>query len=159
MSDAAALNRRLGIELGYIDQVGKRKSIPQATVHSLWRTLLPGDGGVEPRRLLAEMDAEEAGRAVEPVVVATLGSSSLRLALNLPRSSKVLHWGITGENGDFWSNQLRLPEAPAGRGKRRRVALRLPRDLTPGYHRLTLSWDGRSEGEASTPLILAPARA
>ena len=35
----------------------------------------------------------------------------------------------------------------------------LPRDLAPGYHRLTLSWDGRSEGEAATHLILAPAQA
>ena len=37
--------------------------------------------------------------------------------------------------------------------------MRLPRDLAPGYHRLTLSWDGRSEGEAATHLILAPAQA
>ncbi|HXU57654.1 MAG TPA: 4-alpha-glucanotransferase, partial [Verrucomicrobiae bacterium] len=159
MSDAAALNRRLGIELGYVDRVGKRKSIPAATMEQLWRTLLPGDGGVEPRRLLAELDAEDAARIVEPVVVATAGAPALRLALNLPRSGKVLHWGITAENGDFWSGQQRLPEASAGRGKRRRIALRLPRDLALGYHRLTLSWDGRSEGEADTHLILAPARA
>jgi (1->4)-alpha-D-glucan 1-alpha-D-glucosylmutase len=159
MSDAATLNRRLGIELGYVDQLGKPESIPAATVHQLWRTLLPGEGGVEPRRLLAELDAAEAGSVVEPVVVATAGAPALRLALNLPRSGKVLHWGITGENGDFWSGQQRLPPAPAGRGKRRRVGLRLPHDLAPGYHRLTLSWDGRSEGEAATQLILAPARA
>ena len=126
MSDAAALNRRLGIELGYVDQVGKRKSIPAATVEQLWRTLLPGEGGVEPRRLLAELDAEEAGRIVEPVVVATAGAPALRLALNLPRSGKVLHWGITAENGDFWSGQQRLPEPPVGRSKRRRLAFCWP---------------------------------
>ena len=94
MSDAAALNRRLGVELGYVDQDGKRKAIPAATVEQLWRTLLPGEGGVEPRRLLAELDAEEAGRIVEPAIVATAGASALRLALNLPRSAKVLHWGL-----------------------------------------------------------------
>ncbi|HSY85833.1 MAG TPA: malto-oligosyltrehalose synthase [Verrucomicrobiae bacterium] len=159
MSDAAALNRRLGIELGYVDQIGKREAIPAETVEQLWRTLLPGDGGVEPRQLLAELAAEEAGRIVEPVIVATARTPTLRLALNLPRSGKVLHWGITAENGDFWSGQQHLPDAPAGRGRRRRLALRLPGDLALGYHRLTLSWDGRSEGEASTHLILAPARA
>ena len=159
MSDAAALNRRLGIELGYVDQDGKRKAIPAATVEQLWRTLLPGEGGVEPCRLLAELDAEEAGRIVEPAIVATAGASALRLTLNLPRSAKVLHWGIAAENGDFWSGQRRLPEPPVGRSKRRRLALRLPAGLGLGYHRLTLSWDGRSEGEAATHLILAPARA
>ncbi|HEY2111340.1 MAG TPA: 4-alpha-glucanotransferase, partial [Dongiaceae bacterium] len=159
MSDAAALNRRLGIELGYVDQIGKREAIPAATVEQLWRTLLPGDGGVEPRRLLAELAAEEAGRIVEPVIVATARTPTLRLALNLPRSGKVLHWGITAENGDFWSGQHRLREPTAGRSKRRRLGLRLPAALALGYHRLTLSWDGRSEGEASTHLILAPARA
>ena len=95
-------------------------------MEQLWRTLLPGEGGVEPRRLLAELDAEEAGCVVEPVVVATAGAPALRLALNLPRSGKVLHWGITGENGDFWSGQQRLPQASAARGKRRRVALAPP---------------------------------
>ena len=32
MREAAALNRRLGIEAGYLDPAGKRKAAPRATI-------------------------------------------------------------------------------------------------------------------------------
>ena len=40
--EAATLNRRLGIEAGYVDQTGKREAAPAATIETLWRTLMPG---------------------------------------------------------------------------------------------------------------------
>lgn len=147
--EAAILNRRLGIEAGYIGHTGKRQASPAATIEALWRTLMPGDGPAEPRRLLAELDAEEAGRVLEPVVVATAGRP-VRVPLNLSRPGGTLRWEIETEEGDHRHGEQRLAE---------RSILHLSSDLPLGYHRLKLSWNGKRSGAAAAYLIIAPARA
>ncbi|HKF59745.1 MAG TPA: malto-oligosyltrehalose synthase [Dongiaceae bacterium] len=146
MREVAALNRRLGIEAGYLDPTGKRKAAPRATIEALWRTLLPGEGQAAPDRLLAELDAEESGRIVDPVAVATAGQE-IRLRLKRQRHGRILCWEIATEEGDRRRGEQRLAE---------NALLRLPADLPMGYHDLSLSWAG---GEASTRLIVAPAHA
>ena len=146
MREAAALNRRLGIEAGYLDPAGKRKAAPRATIEALWRTLLPGEGPAAPAQLLAELDAEESGRIVDPVAVATAGQA-IRLRLKRQGRGKSLRWEIATEEGDRRRGEERLAE---------NALLRLPADLPTGYHDLSLSWAG---GEASARLIVAPAHA
>ncbi len=157
MTPAAELNRRLGIEPRYAGQLGEPRRTPRATVEALWRALVPEAAGADAPAILAALDRAAQERVLPPVVVARAGPR-LRLDLRRPAAVRGLRWQIAAEDGRLHRGEER---AAALRPARRpdHAVLELAAALPPGYHRLTLRWTGRREGEESAPLILTPDRA
>ena len=148
------LNRLLGLETHYADQAGHPQSAPPETVHALWDALgapgLDGDAG----RRLAALQREEADSILDPVIVLR-ADRPLTIAVRAPEGARKLRWEIVEETGARHHGDVVLNETERGRTQ----AIRLRGKPGLGYHRLVVRLAGRAEREASSTLIVVPARA
>ncbi len=170
-AEIAALGRLCGIAPEYCDNFGGR----HATSPDTFRALLSAMGvpWEEPTRRQAEVARRRLGpwsRLLEPVQVFSAASpqkvniqvftpsavlpSPLRLAAALTADS--------GQKFDWqeeFSGSLTVPSRPVPGGFRHRLELRIPQELSLGYHELQLRVEARGQTESGqTRLIVAPER-
>ncbi|HXG51969.1 MAG TPA: 4-alpha-glucanotransferase [candidate division Zixibacteria bacterium] len=157
------LARLYGVQTGYRDVFGRRRSAAPEAILAVLRALgAPVDRLDQVPDALRERRRSLWRRGIDPVAVAWDGAP-LSLSVRLPATTAdaVLRYSIVLENGDRLEGEARSDAAPALVREvdgitcvRRRVVVadRLPL----GYHRLELSAAGRS---MACRIICAPFRA
>lgn len=155
------LAQLLGIQTQFTDATGRRRSVPQETVIAVARLLGAelNDLGEAPAALRAAL-AERWRQPLDPVCVAWQGRpATLRRRGPQPTIAAGTRVTLTLEDGSrhAWdSGQLELVDERPGEvdgAAYVEEARRIPLDLPPGYH--TLSLDGAG-GAASSQVIAAP---
>ena len=119
------------------------------------------DGSSEDRarESLAELRRREWADILPPICVCNLAQGVPRVDITLPESEQSVRWSLQLESGEVRQgaaklNGLGLLERRADGGAvMERRSLQLPRDLPPGYHRLTVN----DESPGAT-LVISPGR-
>ncbi len=171
MSDENLLARAAqayGIELRYYDTWGRVHEASPKVLRALLGSLgFVAGSDDEIARGLAEREAAERRRPIDPTLVVREDADHLRVRIPALRSGASIKLEIEWEGGElehhwFWMAELRTLESyslEGGEWLTKRVPL--PSPLRLGYHRVRLMWMQEPELEtfAEARLIVCPTRA
>jgi 4-alpha-glucanotransferase len=153
-----ALADRLGIVPSYRDVGGRERATSDASAEALALAMgFDASGEASAARALAALDAERAGRLVDPVLVWREwehADPELEVEAALLAGARDFALELRLEDGRVLRREGRLPGAAPGR----RVGLALPARPPPGYHEVRLALDGGSGGAraAVQQLVMTP---
>ncbi len=139
----ARLAALLGVAPSYRDAAGRDCPLSPATQDGMLRAFGhdPGSPGAV-RDAVAALEAAPWSRVLPPMVVLSAGvSPELAPVLPEPAVAGVVAWRIELEDGSHRDGRADLDHLPvrAHNLGRRKLALALPADLPPGYHRMEIA--------------------